>query len=376
MRQLPLFVILLVSASFFGCKECKTSSDCSPGEQCRDNHCYGGVLGMPTETDTNDELEDDSIGLDSPLYDDDSTDSGLPAGDTVGDTSSIYPGTDDPAGTDTESTVVVDTASEDVSGWDDTEERNGISPILSASSLWISFDGGTFEMGAAHIEAATPVHTVTLDAFDMMRSEVTAQHYRECVLEGGCDAPGYPPDVDYGLRTYNVLAYRFKPVNFVDWEQAKAFCEWIGGYLPSEAQWEFAARSEGADLMYPWGDQEPDCHRGGYAWCETGEYDLDRQRLLFDVCQLDAGWTYQNMCDMSGNVWEWTADMWHDDYVGAPETGEPWVEHGWDERAIRGAGRTTTIDDITMHVAYRQNITPSAQFYDLGFRCARDPETN
>lgn len=104
---------------------------------------------------------------------------------------------------------------------------------------------------------------------------------------------------------------------WVEWEQAKKFSEWVGGRLPTEAEWEYAARSAGKDYKYPWGNEDATCKRAVISDCE-GE--------AVPVCSKTAGNTAQGLCDMAGNVWEWTQDEYHNSYNGAPSDGSAWGE--------------------------------------------------
>ena len=99
-----------------------------------------------------------------------------------------------------------------------------------------------------------PAHDVHVAPFSLGKTEVTAAQYRKCVDAGACTAP------DNGANCNSTKFDRDNPVNCVDWNQARKFAEWVGGALPSEAQWEYAARSGGRAQKYPWGDvPEPSC---------------------------------------------------------------------------------------------------------------------
>ena len=112
-------------------------------------------------------------------------------------------------------------------------------------------------------------------------------------------------------------------MNCLDWQQAVDFCAWAGGRLPSEAEWEYAARSGGpsSSYKYPWGNDAATCT---YAVMDDGGYGCGTGRT-WSVCSKPAGNTSQGLCDMSGNVWEWVEDWYHGDYTGAPTDGSAWV---------------------------------------------------
>ncbi|MBI5244538.1 MAG: SUMF1/EgtB/PvdO family nonheme iron enzyme [Elusimicrobia bacterium] len=90
----------------------------------------------------------------------------------------------------------------------------------------------------------------------MAKTEVTVAQYKACVDTGACAAPDTGGSCNWG-----VSGRESHPVNCVDWNQAKAFSEWADGRLPSEAEWEYAARSAGKDRKYPWGDEQATCAR-------------------------------------------------------------------------------------------------------------------
>ena len=115
---------------------------------------------------------------------------------------------------------------------------------------WVQIPGGTFQMGSASgDDDEQPVHTVGVAGFKMMKSEVTVGQYRKCVDAGSCTAPDTGEDCNWNTGRED------HPVNCVDWNQAQAFAVWAGGRLPTEAEWEYAARSGGKARTYPWGDE-------------------------------------------------------------------------------------------------------------------------
>ncbi|MEK7743950.1 MAG: SUMF1/EgtB/PvdO family nonheme iron enzyme, partial [Elusimicrobiota bacterium] len=156
---------------------------------------------------------------------------------------------------------------------------------------WVAVRGGSFMMGSASGSAdEKPVHRVTLRSFELAKTEVTVAQYKACVDAGACAAPGKGL-----LCNWGVSGREKDPLNCVDWNQAKAFSEWVGGRLPSEAEWEYAARSGGRDIEYPWGDEEATCSRAviydGGAGCGRVS--------TWPVCSKPEGNTRQGLCDMA-----------------------------------------------------------------------------
>ncbi len=236
---------------------------------------------------------------------------------------------------------------------------------------------GTFVMGstAAAIEQAValcgqfredcdrssfddelPTHTVTLDAFWIDRTEVTNAQYLRCVEAGACTATACPDNTDANGAT--------QPVVCVSWTQARAYCTWAGGRLPSEAEWEYAARGPQNNL-YPWGN---DARVNGSipANWSSGE--------LQDVGSYEAGKTSTGLYDMAGNAWEWVGDWFQDDYYAHSPQDNPKGPTIGKLRVLRGGG------DVQLDVAgpaeyratYRLARSPDTTDPAFGFRCARD----
>jgi len=227
---------------------------------------------------------------------------------------------------------------------------------------WVEIPPGEFKMGSEQGETdEQPVHEVYISSFEMMRAEVTVAQYEACFEQNVCTEPdtgtygnwGYP-----GHESY--------PLNYVDWHQAASFCDWIGGRLPSEAEWEYAARSAGQDIEYPWGDETATCDYAvmlGEQGCGCGE------GWSFEACSIPAGKTGQGLCDMSGNLQEWVQDRYHLDYTGAPADGSAWEEGAMDARCLRGGGFFSEAGPL--RAASRQTHPPSFRMSDTGFRCAK-----
>ena len=200
--------------------------------------------------------------------------------------------------------------------------------IETGSVEWVRIPGGTFNMGSSDSYVnEKPVHRVTVPTFEMTKTQVTVEQYKACVDAGACTAPDTGGYCNWGQSDRGK-----HPINCVDWQQAQAYAKWAGGRLPTEAEWEYAARSGGRDWKYPWGNENATCDR---AVISEGGNGCGRNST-WPVCSKPRGNTTQGLCDMAGNVWEWVQDWYHDSYNGAPTDGSAWEKPTGSYRVNRG----------------------------------------
>jgi sulfatase modifying factor 1 len=202
-----------------------------------------------------------------------------------------------------------------------------------------------------------------------MRTEVTVVQYRACVTAGACDAPGCTDaETSGGVIVCNYSQNRNDhPVNYVSWINARQFSTWVGARLPSESEWEFAAKSRGQNITYPWGDAAPTCNHADF---DDGQQ-FCGGRGTSAVCTHALGNSDQGLCDLAGNVYEWIQDEWHANYNGAPADGSAWGAdaNNGASRVLRG-GRWN-YDATNMRAAHRSNSGPTGRSIVVGFRLAR-----
>ena len=228
---------------------------------------------------------------------------------------------------------------------------------------------GSFMMGSEDgREHEQPVHEVTLNAFWIGRTEVTNAQYAACVADGVCDPPQFNTSYTRD-RYYDDPAYANYPVIWVDWDDAAAYAAWAGGRLPTEAEWEYAARGP-ENRVYPWGNIfdgerlnfcDLNCP---YDWADKTVDDGYADTA--PVGNYPEGSSWVGALDMAGNVWEWVNDWYNSDYyTRSPGLNPPGPESG-DHRAERG-GSWGGIDQFP-RAAYRGNSPPHHRGDSRGFR--------
>jgi formylglycine-generating enzyme required for sulfatase activity len=239
-------------------------------------------------------------------------------------------------------------------------------PALQADGAWLrERDGavmvlvraGGFPMGSQAGDAnERPVHTVYLDAFWIDRTEVTNAQYRGCVDGGACSPPANRGSYSHDSY-FDDPAFDGFPVINVDWMQASAYCAWTGARLPTEAEWEKAARGDDG-RTFPWGE-ELDCTAANYSDCGG---DVVR------AGSAPSGASPYGALDMAGNVWEWVADWYSGDYYANSPERNPTGPDAGEEKVLRGGSWDSDWYGIRATVRFR--FSPDDRSGISGFRCA------
>jgi formylglycine-generating enzyme required for sulfatase activity len=240
-------------------------------------------------------------------------------------------------------------------------EANGCGGNAKLGKGWARITGGSFVMGSKIGEAdERPLRKVRVAAFSLQRSEVTVAQYGACVKAGKCKKPGTNSGCNWGRK-----GRASHPINCVRWSDASAFCRWVGARLPSEAEFEYAARDGGKKRVFPWGDARATCK---HAVMKHGGTGCGKGRT-WPVCAKKLGSTTAGVCDLAGNVWEWVADCYKAGYTGAPATGAARSRCGSTLRVFRGGGWYGEAKHL--RAADRSWLAPTARTEFLGFRCAK-----
>ena len=204
-----------------------------------------------------------------------------------------------------------------------------------------------------------PKHTVYLDAFRIDQTEVTNAMYAKCVTTGACQAPSSSSSSTQ-KGYYGDSQYANFPVVYVNWNNADAYCKWAGRSLPTEAQWEKAAR--GTDgRTYPWGEGI-DSQKANYFGKDTTQ-----------VGSFPAGASPYGALDMAGNVDEWVADWYGQAYYANSPDRNPMGPVSGTMRVLRGGA--WLIDAFPLRSNNRDYLVPVTQDEYIGFRCAGSPSS-
>jgi formylglycine-generating enzyme required for sulfatase activity len=272
-----------------------------------------------------------------------------------------------------------------------------------ASEWEVFVPAGTFWRGSQVVKShASPAHTVYLSAFVIDRVEVSVANYAECVDAGVCTPPIPPAWVDGWGATFGEPGLENYPVNYVDREQAAAYCSWRGQRLPTEAEWEKTARG-GCETVpgdctqttpqWPWGDASPTCDLGVFDSFSLGGPGCGTNGPLPVGSKPDGASPYGAL-NLGGNVREWVADLYAADYyckgpdatsqagscseytgdewVTTPPWADPWPDPKGPEGGTTGVVRGGAFWWAQpMWQRFDMDLSPEAD--GAGLRCARDP---
>lgn len=224
--------------------------------------------------------------------------------------------------------------------------------------LMIFIPAGEFEMGSGYQAADNPPHIVYLDDYWIDRTEVSNSMYAQCILAGECELPADVESLDSYLANSLIADH---PVVYIKWSDALAYCQWAGRRLPTEAEWEKAAR--GTDgRIYPWGKFGPNPNLLNYDGLIGS---------TVPVYRFPFGANPFGVLNMAGNVREWVWDWYSFDYTQISPQHNPLGPEQGEKKVLRGGAftdskRMVRADNRFSHVPYSPG-------YNRGFRCAKSP---
>lgn len=230
--------------------------------------------------------------------------------------------------------------------------------IFNEQDGMIEVPAGTFVMGAAAgAPDEGPPHSVAMSSYWIDKFEVTVAQYQACVSSGACSAAGQTAGCNSARADRSD-----HPINCVNWEQASTFCLAASKRLPTEAEWERAARGDDG-RTYPWGNDFPSRDRLNYnnnlgTTVEVGTYPL--------------GVSFYGLHNMAGNVQEWTADFYSADYYANSPTADPQGPDSGSLRVVRGASWKIGVPQEVLTTTVRFAFVAANGDNSLGFRCSAD----
>ena len=238
---------------------------------------------------------------------------------------------------------------------------------------------GSFEMGDSKNEPedwmkqSRPVHTVVLEAFYMDVHQITVGQFEQFVEESGYDYSLWNDVAEYSPTEEH-------PIVYVNWDDAVAYAEWAGKRLPTEAEWEYSARGGLKRARYVWGNLAPNGSRCNYA-DENADAVLKKLGIDWADMNVNDGHSVTapvgsypsndyGLYDMAGNVWEWCADWYGENYYGNSPVKRPQGPGGGKTRVLRGGSWSG--DASSLRVAVRNDRNPSGTYAVVGFRCVSE----
>lgn len=240
---------------------------------------------------------------------------------------------------------------------------------LSSADDFVRIPAGSFDMGCTVRDPEchpneNPRHAVTLSHdFLVQRTEVTVAAYRKFCQAPQCEMPPAPEfDRDW--------AWSDHPIVNVTWDDARRYCASIDARLPTEAEWEYAARGSQGGWRYPWGNQltHDDANFGTDQCCKGHAAGRDRWEFTAPVASFSPNG--YGLFDMAGNVWEWIADWYDEHYYEHSAARDPRGPATGEFHLVRGG--SWTMYPRNLRVTRRPKFLADAKYWDTGFRCVRD----
>jgi formylglycine-generating enzyme required for sulfatase activity len=240
---------------------------------------------------------------------------------------------------------------------------------------FVGLNGGPIFVGAtlnptSDNDNEQPVRTAQVPPFQMMRSELTVGEYRLCVIDEYCELPlEAQNNVDANWRQSNDAL----PMNYLSWADLQTYATWVGARLPSEAEWEWAARSGVSNNNIPWGRLSGGCHTNraiiGGQDCSFSE--------SYEVCTYPSGNSFQGLCDLIGNLAEWALDEYQDNHSNPPIAADPRCDLGicmenGALRVVKGGDWATPLRRVSS--AYRRAQVPTLRRANTGGRLVKDTQ--
>ena len=251
------------------------------------------------------------------------------------------------------------------------QEGIGISSTMVSDSdgmTLLYIPAGEFTMGSENGELdEKPTHKVYLDAYRIDQTEVTNRMYAKCVQAARCNLP---TSVKSNLQDsyYDNPDFENHPVIYVSWNDANSYCSWAGRRLPTEAEWEKAARGGVEGKAYPWGNELPACKKGAENGANFAGNEGCNSRDP-EIVKNFAPNSY-GVYDMAGNVWEWTADWYGGTYYQEAPYSNPSGADSGIFRIIRGG--SWNFSSSYLRSSFRGRDDPTITAHDVGFRCAQN----
>ncbi|MEK6938181.1 MAG: SUMF1/EgtB/PvdO family nonheme iron enzyme, partial [Nanoarchaeota archaeon] len=222
-----------------------------------------------------------------------------------------------------------------------------------------------------------PIHDVLLSEYDIDKFEVSNDQYRECVTKGTCTAPSNLSSYKRASY-YDNAAYSGYPVIYVNWQQASDYCTWANKKLPTEAEWEKAAKgAKPSNNTHPWGSDSPSCTFVNYNQCGEAPDGIVGDTWPVDYVPEDPISHLKNLsgygaANMSGNVLEWVSDWYGSTYYSSLPYDNPTGPESGTQKVVRGGNWYTNVPKKNQLTTYYR-ISPDPTIIDMGygFRCAK-----